>query len=67
MNSKTTFLLFTVILAVVLCQRIDAFTAGAGNIKKRDYNQVKLYSTLCYKKLYLKFKYNTETNLKILS
>ncbi|KAM7444859.1 hypothetical protein ABFA07_006650 [Porites harrisoni] len=39
MNSKTTFLLFTVILAVVLCQRIDAFTAGAGNIKKRDYNQ----------------------------
>lgn len=46
MNSKTTFLLFTVILAVVLCRRIDAFTAGAGNIKKRDYNQVKLYSNL---------------------
>ncbi|KAJ7374711.1 hypothetical protein OS493_005055 [Desmophyllum pertusum] len=39
MNSRGAILLLIVVLAAVLCQQSDAFTAGAGNIKKRDFSE----------------------------
>jgi len=40
MNSRVAVLLFIVVVAAVFFQKSDAFTAGAGNIKKRVVTEV---------------------------
>ncbi|KAL9974152.1 hypothetical protein ACROYT_G011158 [Oculina patagonica] len=39
MNSRAVTLLVVVVVAAILCQKSDAFTAGAGNLKKRDFSE----------------------------
>jgi len=40
MNSRVAVVLFIVVVAAVFFQKSDAFTAGAGNIKKRVVTEV---------------------------
>jgi len=46
MNQRVAVALFIVAVVAVLFQKSDAFTAGAGNIKKRVVTEVTIFSLL---------------------
>ena len=54
MNSRVAVVLFIVIVSAVLFQKSNAFTAGAGNIKKRVASEVTNLSLLAFTNLCVK-------------
>ena len=54
MNSRVAVVLFIVVGTAVLFQKSDAFTAGAGNIKKRVVTEVTNLSLLAFTYLCVK-------------